>query len=103
MKPLLDVHDVSYSYHTLFGETKALNRLSFQVQFLGIVGPSGCGKSTILSLIFGLLSPESGEIKIHEALCKDHTMPIGYMLQKDHLLEWRTIYENALLGLETIR
>ena len=42
MKPLLDVHDVSYSYHTLFGETKALNRLSFQVQFnefLGIVGP----------------------------------------------------------------
>ena len=103
MKPLLDVHDVSYSYHTLSGETKALNRLSFQVQFnefLGIVGPSGCGKSTILSLIFGLLSPESGEIKIHEALCKDHTMPIGYMLQKDHLLEWRTIYENALLGLE---
>lgn len=103
MKPLLDVHDVSYSYHTLSGETKALNRLSFQVQFnefLGIVGPSGCGKSTILSLIFGLLSPESGEIKIHEALCKDHTTPIGYMLQKDHLLEWRTIYENALLGLE---
>ena len=48
MKPLLDVHDVSYSYHTLSGETKALNRLSFQVQFnefLGIVGPSGCGKS----------------------------------------------------------
>ena len=89
MKPLLDVHDVSYSYHTLSGETKALNRLSFQVQFnefLGIVGPSGCGKSTILSLIFGLLSPESGEIKIHEALCKDHTM--------------RTIYENTLLGLE---
>lgn len=106
MKPLLDVHDVSYSYHTLSGETKALNRLSFQVQFnefLGIVGPSGCGKSTILSLIFGLLSPESGEIKIHEALCKDHTMPIGYMLQKDHLLEWRTIYENTLLGLEINR
>lgn len=103
MKPLLDVHDVSYSYHTLSGETKALNRLSFQVQFnefLGIVGPSGCGKSTILSLIFGLLSPESGEIKIHEALCKDHTMPIGYMLQKDHLLEWRTIRRNAQLGLE---
>ena len=103
MEPLLDVRSVSYSYHTLSGETKALDRLSFQVQFnefLGIVGPSGCGKSTILSLIFRLLSPESGKIEIHEALKKDHTMPIGYMLQKDHLLEWRTIYENTLLGLE---
>lgn len=103
MKPLLDVHNVSYAYHTLSGETKALNRLSFQVhfnEFLGIIGPSGCGKSTILSLVFGLLKPESGEIRIHEALCKDHSMPIGYMLQKDHLLEWRTIYDNVLLGLE---
>lgn len=103
MKPLLDVKDVSYTYHTLSGETKALDGLSFQVhfnEFVGIVGPSGCGKSTILSLIFGLISPESGEIRIHEALLKDHTMPIGYMLQKDHLLEWRSIYDNVLLGLE---
>lgn len=103
MKPLLDVRNVSYSYHTLSGETKALDGLSFQVdfnEFLGIIGPSGCGKSTILSLIFGLISPESGEIKVHDALCRDHSMPIGYMLQKDHLLEWRTIYENAMLGLE---
>ena len=103
MKPLLDVENVSYTYHALSGETKALDRLSFQVhfnEFVGIIGPSGCGKSTILSLIFGLIPPESGEIKIHEALLKDHTMPIGYMLQKDHLLEWRTIYENIMLGLE---
>lgn len=85
MKPLLDVRNVSYSYHTLSGETKALDGLSFQVdfnEFLGIIGPSGCGKSTILSLIFGLISPESGEIKVHDALCRDHSMPIGYMLQK---------------------
>ena len=103
MKPLLDVRNVSYSYHTLSGETKALDGLSFQVdfnEFVGIVGPSGCGKSTILSLVFGLIPPESGEIKIHDTLCRDHSMPIGYMLQKDHLLEWRTIYENAMLGLE---
>lgn len=47
MKPLLDVRNVSYSYHTLSGETKALDGLSFQVdfnEFLGIIGPSGCGK-----------------------------------------------------------
>ena len=103
MKPLLDVQNVSYTYHTLSGETKALERLSFQVhfnEFVGIVGPSGCGKSTILSLIFGLISPETGAIQVHEDLRTNHTLPIGYMLQKDHLLEWRTIYENTLLGLE---
>lgn len=85
MKPLLDVENVSYTYHALSGETKALDRLSFQVhfnEFVGIIGPSGCGKSTILSLIFGLIPPESGEIKIHEALLKDHTMPIGYIDRK---------------------
>ena len=106
MNPLLDVQNVTYTYHTLSGETKALEHLSFQVhfnEFVGIVGPSGCGKSTILSLIFGLLSPESGMIRIHDDLKKDHSMPIGYMLQKDHLFEWRTIYENALLGLEIQR
>ena len=103
MKPLLDVQNVSYTYHSLSGETKALEHLSFQIhfdEFVGIVGPSGCGKSTILSLIFGLIQPESGVIRIHPDFKKDHTMPIGYMLQKDHLLEWRTIYENVLLGLE---
>src|SRR5699024_9425885 len=95
MEPLLSVNKIDYAYHTLEGETKALNHLSFQVhfnEFLGIIGPSGCGKTTLLSLIFGLLTPEAGEIKIHEAVSKDQQMPIGYMLQKDHLFEWRTIY-----------
>ena len=51
MKPLLDVQNVSYTYHSLSGETKALEHLSFQIHFddfVGIVCPSGCGKSTIL-------------------------------------------------------
>ena len=103
MEPLLSVDHIDYAYHTLDGETKALDHLSFQVhfnEFLGIIGPSGCGKTTLLSLIFGLLTPEAGRIKIHKALSKNHKMPIGYMLQKDHLLEWRTVYQNVTLGLE---
>ena len=103
MEPLLDVRSVSYSYHTLSGETKALDRLSFQVQFnefLGIVGPSGCGKSTILSLIAGLLQPESGDITFYTKDPHDKKPGIGYMLQHDHLFEWRDIYKNVTLGLE---
>ncbi len=61
MKPLLELNDVCYSYHSLSGETPALKDISLQVadgEFIAIVGPSGCGKSTLLSLISGLLTPE---------------------------------------------
>lgn len=103
MKPLLEVRDVSLSYHTLSGETPALSRISFDLmpgEFLAIVGPSGCGKSTLLNLICGLLTPEDGSILMDGKPVETQTSRIGYMLQKDHLLEWRSIYKNVLLGLE---
>lgn len=107
MQPLLSLQDVSFSYHNLKGETTALFHISFDVlpgEFLAIVGPSGCGKSTLLSIIAGLLAPEEGFL-----LYKGQHIPpgtgqtdfkIGYMLQRDHLFEWRTIYQNIILGLE---
>lgn len=103
MKPKLEVCEVSYSYHTIEGETPALSRISFSVtpgEFLAVVGPSGCGKSTLLSLLCGLLSPESGSILIDGEPIAQSGANIGYMLQKDHLFEWRTIYGNVALGLE---
>ena len=54
----------------------------------------------MLHLIAGLLTPEKGLIKINGSYHPDNTSGIGYMLQKDELLEWRTIYQNVLLGLE---
>ena len=106
MKPLLDITDVSLSYHSLSGETPALSHISFQLmpgEFLAIVGPSGCGKSTLLNLICGLLRPEQGQILLDGTPVTSGDCRIGYMLQKDHLLEWRTIYKNVLLGLEIRR
>ena len=103
MKPLLDITDVSLSYHNLTGETPALSHISFQLmpgEFLAIVGPSGCGKSTLLNLICGLIQPEQGQILLDGIPVTSGDRRIGYMLQKDHLLEWRTIYKNVLLGLE---
>ena len=93
MKPLLDLTDVNYTYQTAEGETPAVKNLSFRVfpdHFLGIIGPSGCGKSTILSLIAGLIQPNSGKIAV--------SAEIGYMLQKDHLLDWLSIKDNITLG-----
>lgn len=62
------------------------------------------GKSTLLSIIAGLLSPEQGTLFYKDRCLADcgeeDTITIGYMLQKDHLFEWRTIYQNVILGLE---
>ena len=65
MQNILELKNIGYSYHSLHGETKALENISFEVcegEFVAIVGPSGCGKSTLLSIIAGLISPEQGLI-----------------------------------------
>ena len=98
----LSLDHLSYAYHGMHGETCALTDISFSVkkgEFIAIVGPSGCGKSTLLSLIAGLLTPEAGKI-LFPMLSQGESPKIGYMLQRDHLFEWRTIYKNVTLGLE---
>ena len=92
---------VDFSYYSNTGEIQVLQDMSFEIErgsFIAVVGPSGCGKSTILSLIAGLLQPTGGYITFYS---DDFQTPgIGYMLQHDHLLEWRDVYHNILLGLE---
>lgn len=103
MEEILELKHIDYSYHTMDGETPALSDISFTMkegEFVAVVGPSGCGKSTLLSLISGLLKPEHGQIKIRGKHLCESTTNIGYMLQHDQLFEWRTIYNNVILGLE---
>lgn len=99
----LEVTGLCYSYHSMAGETQALSDISFQVEegeFTAIVGPSGCGKSTLLSILCGLLKPDQGTIWLNGEPLQGTSPKIGYMLQKDHLFEWRSIFSNACLGLE---
>lgn len=103
MDQVLELKHVSYTYHSPEGEVPALTDLSFSLskgEFAAIVGPSGCGKSTLLSLISGLLTPEKGTIKINGKPLRESTTNVGYMLQHDELFEWRTVYNNVILGLE---
>lgn len=100
-KPFLRLDHVKFSYYGNLGEVKVLNDINFTIEkgaFAALVGPSGCGKSTVLSLIAGLLKPVGGYITFYS---DDFTAPrVGYMLQHDHLLEWRSVYQNITLGLE---
>lgn len=91
MGELLNIDHVSYTYYRPDGETPALYDVSFHVnegEFVAIIGPSGCGKSTLLSLIAGLLTPCSGSIYINGKDIKSSGKYIGYILQKNHLLDW---------------
>ncbi len=99
----LKVVNGSFKYQAANGEIEAFDGIDISVsegQFVSIVGPSGCGKSTLLSSIAGLLGGFSGEIYIKGERVTGISPHIGYMLQRDSLLEWRTIYSNVLLGLE---
>lgn len=69
-------------------------------EFFSIIGPSGCGKSTIFNIIAGLLEPNSGSVMINSQKVNVSSGVIGYMMQKDLLLPWRTILQNVTLGLE---
>lgn len=103
MKTKLEVRNLCYSYHTLEGETQALLNISFDVrdgEFFAVVGPSGCGKSTLLSLLCGIIEPEEGSILVDGMPRQESHAAIGYMLQRDHLFEWRSILSNVALGLE---
>ncbi|MCB8814424.1 ABC transporter ATP-binding protein [Desulfosporosinus shakirovi] len=103
MKPVVEVHNVGMKYQSLNGEITALENINFSVrdgEFVSIVGPSGCGKSTLLSIISGLIFSTSGTVFLSGEKVMGTSPKIGYMLQKDHLFNWRTIYQNVMLGLE---
>ena len=95
---LLKVRNLSKIYHSEKNELLSLKDINFDVkedEFISIVGPSGCGKSTILSIISNMINKSSGDIIFNK-----NKPRIGYMLQEDSLFPWRTILDNACLGLE---
>lgn len=104
-EPIAELSGVRLAYQEQSAETLAVNDLSFSVQegeFVSIVGPSGCGKTTVLSMLMGLLEPSSGSVRLLGQKPGDRTQ-VGYMLQRDHLLDWRTVEENVLLSLKVKR
>lgn len=93
---LLSIKNISKNYHSNT-EIEAIKDFTLDVyknDFIAIVGPSGCGKSTLLSILAGLEKESCGKIEYNKDI------KIGYMLQTDCLLEFRTVLDNCLLGLE---
>jgi NitT/TauT family transport system ATP-binding protein len=84
----------------------AIKDLSFEIaqqEVVGLVGPSGCGKSTTLRLLSGLTAADEGRVLIRNQEINGTSLSVGFMLQKDLLLPWKTILENAEIGLRVRR
>ena len=95
MQTIVEVKDLNKNFYGKEGELEVLKNINFSLkegEILTLLGPSGSGKSTILNILTKLLKPTSGEVNIQGT--------IGYMFQKDHLLEWRNIMDNITIGLE---
>ena len=102
MRPLLELNNISYSYHTIDGETKALSDISFQLapgEFAAVVGPSGCGKSTILRLVAGLIVPTKGTVSVDGKEVKEPSPERGMVFQKPTLFPWLTVEKNIAFSL----
>ncbi|RUS45615.1 ABC transporter ATP-binding protein [Cohnella sp. AR92] len=89
-------------------ERTLLDNVSFRIQpgeFVSLLAPSGSGKSTIFRLIAGLLEPQSGSVTIRSGRPgkggkNSRLGQVGYMPQKDCLMPWRSVLDNAVLGME---
>lgn len=95
MEYIIEMKHIFKNFYTDHSEINVLNDLNLTLKkgkILAILGPSGSGKSTILNILASLEKPTSGEVIIRGQ--------IGYMFQRDHLLEWRNIIDNITIGLE---
>jgi NitT/TauT family transport system ATP-binding protein len=99
----LRLDNVSMRFTTPAGDFQALAPISLAIsqgRFVSLIGPSGCGKSTIFNIVAGLLEPTAGAVMIDGADATGTIGRVGYMLQKDLLLPWRTVLDNVILGME---
>jgi len=89
-----------------FGEVTAVDGVDLAIQrgeFVTLVGPSGCGKSTLFNIVAGLLDPDpGGAVRLDGATLRPGAMlgRVAFMPQRDLLLPWRNVLDNAILANE---
>jgi ABC-type nitrate/sulfonate/bicarbonate transport system ATPase subunit len=102
--PKLELRGLTHVFNAIDGQPAAvLEDISIAIpnkKFVCVLGPSGCGKSTLFNIVAGLLKPSQGEVYLDSEKITGMVGCIGYMLQKDLLLPWRTVLDNVILGME---
>jgi len=100
---MIDLISVSKSYETRRGPILTLSDISLKIapgEFVSILGPSGCGKSTLLKCIAGIEPISSGKILMKGVPVKEPPDFMGFVFQRDLLVDWRTVLANVTFGVE---
>lgn len=101
--PKIEAHNIALTYSSVGEDIHALADVSFAIpagEPIALIGPSGCGKSTVLKLIAGLIKPSKGEILLGGTPLEKPRRETALILQDYGLLPWKTVLENAALGLK---
>jgi ABC-type nitrate/sulfonate/bicarbonate transport system ATPase subunit len=67
--------------------------------FISLLGPSGVGKTTLFNVLSGVDKPDAGQVFLSGEDITGISGRVSYMLQKDLLLEYRTVLDNVILPL----
>lgn len=103
MTAKLAISQLRKSFNSNGTAVPVLDDINLQIhpgEFVSIIGPSGCGKSTLFNILAGLLEHDSGHIALDGQPVPHLRGRVGYMLQRDLLMPWRTVLENVIVGLE---
>jgi nitrate/nitrite transport system ATP-binding protein len=95
----LELKNVSKS----FGGLSVLKDINLSIEkgeFVAIVGYSGAGKTTLISMIAGLLRPDSGNVTLNDLEITAPGPDRGIVFQNYSLLPWLSVYENILLAVD---
>src|SRR3954463_16691570 len=101
----LSVKDVGKSFGADSQRTEVLRDINLSIEkgeFVAIVGYSGAGKTTLISLIAGLLRPDTGSLTLNDLEITEPGPDRGVVFQNYSLLPWLTVYENILLAVEQV-
>jgi nitrate/nitrite transport system ATP-binding protein len=99
--PLLELNQVCKR----FGDTSVLNDVNLSVEegeFVAIIGYSGSGKTTLVSILAGLLAPDSGTAQFDGKLISEPGPERGLVFQNYSLLPWLTVVENVALAVDQL-
>ena len=104
--PMLQLTNLSKTFESSHGTVVALERVGIDIgrgEFVTVVGPSGCGKSTLFNILAGLAEPDAGAQILYNGEPRKAPELLGkvaFMPQRDLLLPWRRVVDNAILPLQ---
>lgn len=101
----LELQNVSKGFGSGAKRSEVLRDLNLHIEkgeFVAIVGFSGAGKTTLISLIAGLLRPDTGRIMLNDLEITEPGPDRGVVFQNYSLLPWLTVYENILLAVDQV-